>query len=269
MTTKDTSTSELIHTEIWFEEPEADNPFVASKCFCAGYDVYGEILNKASWFEYLFLLFKLERPASWQVALLEKIAIAIANPGIRDHSVRAAMNAGVGGSTSAATLMAALAVGAGHLNGAREIYLMMECWQKCGTQLNDWERYLTDPSQHEEVSVWGRPEHASGFDPHGVSCSQVVLNTLTALCQLKKDGYLFWLAENRVSLEELASSPLSMSGVVATAFADLDFNPEQAEMLYLMLRLPGAAAHALEQRKTGWKKYPFFTTALKITNDPM
>ena len=118
---------EVIHTKIWQEEATADNPFVADKCICSGFDVYGELLNQASWFEYVWLLFNLEKPEKWQVELLEKIAIAIANPGIRDHSVRAAMNAGVGGSTSASTLMAAIAVGAGQLNGAREIFVIRLC----------------------------------------------------------------------------------------------------------------------------------------------
>ena len=39
-------------------------------------------------------------------------------------------------------------------------------------------------------------------------------------------------------------------------------------MLYLMLRLPGAAVHALEQEKLGWRRYPFFNDGLKLTNDP-
>ena len=59
---KDHSQQEVIHSRIWDEEPEADNPFVAAKCFCAGYDVYDEILVRSSWAEYLFLLFKLDRP---------------------------------------------------------------------------------------------------------------------------------------------------------------------------------------------------------------
>ncbi|MDH3609669.1 MAG: citryl-CoA lyase, partial [Gammaproteobacteria bacterium] len=76
---------EVIHTKIWREEPEPDNPFAAKKCFCAGYDVYGDLLGKASWVEYLYLLFKLEKPTQEQAKLLEMIAVAIANPGIRDH----------------------------------------------------------------------------------------------------------------------------------------------------------------------------------------
>ena len=116
---------EVIHTKIWREEPEPDNPFAAKKCFCAGYDVYDDLLGKASWAEYIYLLFKLEKPTAQQAKLLETIAVAIANPGIRDHSVRAAMNAGVGGSSSASALMAALAVGAGQYGGAREVYFCL------------------------------------------------------------------------------------------------------------------------------------------------
>ena len=56
--------------------------------------------------------------------------------------------------------------------------------------------------------------------------------------------------------------------VNTAAFIDLDLSVDQAEMIYLLMRLPGAAAHSLEQKQLGWKKYPFFTSALKITNDP-
>ena len=63
---------EVIHTKIWREDPEPDNPFAAAKCYCAGYDVYGEILQKASWSEYLYLLFKQQRPSESDALLLEK-----------------------------------------------------------------------------------------------------------------------------------------------------------------------------------------------------
>jgi citrate synthase len=36
-------------------------------------------------------------------------------------------------------------------------------------------------------------------------------------------------------------------------------------MLYLLLRLPGAAAHALEQKQLGFKRFPFFHGAVKYT----
>ena len=250
---------EVIHTNIWNEEPEPDNPFAAKLCYCAGYDVYGDLLGKASWAEYLYLLFKLEKPKAEQTRLLETIAVAIANPGIRDHSVRAAMNAGVGGSTAASALMAALAVGAGQYGGAREVYLVMELWEKCGQDIKKWE----------DADIWLPIEHFPGFDPHGVTCPTPVKQSLDTLSGLTNpDSNSYWLKENKNYLEKITKNPIAFSMVIATAFSDLDFTSQQGEMLYLLLRLPGASVHALEQKSYGVQKYPFFINGLKITNDP-
>ena len=54
-----------------------------------------------------------------------------------------------------------------------------------------------------------------------------------------------------------------MSGVAAATCRDLGLNAEQGEMLYLLLRLPGAAVHALEQARLGFKRFPFFHGAVK------
>ncbi len=259
---------EVIHTKIWHEEPEADNPFAAEKSYCSGYDVYGEILEKCSWAEYLYLLFKLEKPQPWQATLLEKIAVAIANPGIRDHSVRAAMNAGVGGSTSASALMAALAVGAGNLNGSHEIFTLIEWWEDCGANLKNWQEKIKNPQKSNRASIWEDFERAPGFDPHSTKCVLQVQQTLTTLAKVSENNALSWILENRENLEKSAGSPMSMTGVIAAAYVDLELTAEQAEIIYLIMRLPGAAAHSLEQKKMGWKKYPFFGAALNISNDP-
>jgi citrate synthase len=67
-------------------------------------------------------------------------------------------------------------------------------------------------------------------------------------------------------MENIAGHPLDISGVSAAAFADLGFQPEEGEMLYLLLRLPGAAAHALEQGRNGFKRFPFYPVELE--DDP-
>ena len=126
-------------------EKQPDNPFAAASCYCSGYDVYGDLLKHASFIDYLYLLFKLEQPNPQQSALLEGLAIALANPGLRDHSVRAAMSAGVGGSTHASSLIAALSVGAGNLGGGREIFCAMDHWQRCGTSLEKWQQLIEHP----------------------------------------------------------------------------------------------------------------------------
>jgi citrate synthase len=260
---------DVIHSRIWEEEPEPNNPFAAQRCYCAGYDVYGDLLEKAGWFEYLYLLFKGERPTGEQARMLEALAVALANPGPRDYSVRAAMNSIVSTSTNTSALMAALAVGSGNYHGGRELSNAVAIWREYGPDLERWRTRIGTPPDEEPIDVWKTPEHLPGFDPHGVACPLPVLQSLTHLAELSpSSSRLKWLASHRTMLEEIAGCPLGMVGVAAAALVDLDMDRDQAEMLFLMLRLPGAAAHALEQREYGVAKYPFFANGLTLLENP-
>ena len=258
-----TDQQETIKSAIWLEEAEPDNPYAAAACYCSGYDVYGELLGQVSWVQYLYLLFRLELPEPRQARLLETLAVALANPGIRDHSVRAAMSAGVAGSSRASALMAAIAVGAGNLGGGREIYHCLDLWSVLGQDVDKWRQAIAAPEQQERIDVWLPMEHFPGFDPNGVSCPKPILQTLDILAQQDTGESLGWLRDNRPALEAATGHPLSMAGLAAAALNALGFTPAQGEMLYLLLRLPGAAAHALEQEQQGWRQYPFFGPALK------
>lgn len=260
-------TEETIRTRIWQEEAEPDNAFAAASCHCHGYDVYGDLLAHASWIEYLFLLFHGEAPSAQQARLLEGLAIALANPGPRDAAVHAAMCGGVGGSTSASCLMAALAVGAGASGGAREVRLVMEDWLTRGTDLALWQTGLAAKPADDPADIWPAPGHPAGFDPHGVRCAGPVLQTLAHLVEAGRGSSLAWLQANRPALESAAGLPLAMAGVAAAALRDLGCTPAQGEMLHLLLRLPGAAVHALEQQEYGHKNFPFFRVELE--NDPV
>src|SRR5690606_27769576 len=135
---------------------------------------------------------------------------------------------------------------------AREVFLAVLDWQECGCDLAAWRtRIAGRPDLGEDI--WPTPEHAAGFDVNGVSTPLIVRQTLDALAQTSQGPCLAWLQSNRVMLEEAARSPLAMTGVAAAALADLGFEPAQAEMLFLLLRLPGAAAHALEQGGNSYK----------------
>ncbi len=258
----DTKNPNAIHSRIWREEPEPDNPFAAQAAYCRGYDVYGEMLGHARWVEMLYLLFRDEAPTSAQADLLEALAVALANPGPRDASVYAAMCGGVCGSTAASSLMAALAAGAGQLAGGHEVFLAMEGWGECGTDLDVWRRRLAGLPPI-PGSIWPAPEHPPGFDPHGVRTATPVRQALSCLARYSAGPCLPWLQQNLPTLETAAGCPLALSGVAAAALSDLGFTPEQGEMLHLLLRLPGAAAHALEQRPLGYKKFPFGTVELE------
>ena len=258
---------ETITTEIWDEDAHSDYPFVANQSRCCGFDIYGDLLKRASYIEYLYLLLMREPPSVTQALLLESLSIALANPGPRDHSVRAAMNAAVGGSTRASALIAALSVGAGNLGGAREVFCAVDYWHRCGLDLQAWRQLLDDPPAQQGADIWLPMEHAPGFDPNGSICPRPVLQTLECLEELGGTPALQWLRTNRTHLESVTQCPLAFSGVAAVTFYDLGLAPEQAEMLYLLMRLPGAAAHALEQEKLGWKNYPFFAEGVTVTKD--
>jgi citrate synthase len=256
-------------SEIWFEEPEQNNPFAAKSSYCYGYNVYQDILPKSSLSTYWYLLFTGERPNTLQERLLEKIAIIIANPGMRDESIRAAMNAGVGGSTAAASLIAAIGVGAGQYGGAREVFTLVEQWHNLGCNLTAWQNYLKAPNQdYSRIDIWSKYEHAPGFEPHGDTCPTPILQSLNHLAVIFPQGAIAWLQQNRSQLEQSVTYPLSMTGVIASAMFDLGLSAKQAEMLFLILRLPGAAIHALEQEQLGWKKFPFFGQNTLLTDDP-
>lgn len=257
---------ERIHTRIWHEEPEPDNPFATQIARCHGYDVYGDMLGKARWVDMLYLLFRGEAPTPAQADLLEALALALANAGPRDPANHAAMCAGIGGSPAASALMAALAVGAGRHTGAREVHAAMTLWIDCGNDLASWQQRLQTASQA-EAGIWPASEHPPGFDPHGVSTPTIVKQALDVLSRLSPGPHLPWLAIHRPHLEKSAGLVITLTAVAAAALADLGFSPDQGEMLHLLLRLPGAAAHALEQRAHSYKNFPFF--ALELEDDPL
>lgn len=261
------SQAPVLHTAIWQEQPEADNPFATKQALCHGYDVYGDILSKASYSEYLYLLFKGERPTPQQALLLDKLAIVVTNAGPRDHSVRAAMNGGVGGSTAAGCLMAALAVGAGQYGGAHEVFHAVNIWQFANQDLNRCQQAMTQLLANQDVDIWPPMEHVAGFDPHGVTCATIIQQSLSYLASLTTNGHLAWLLKHRPQLEQMAKGTLAMTGVFAAACLDLDLNAEQAEMLFLQLRLSGAAVHALEQQQLGWKKFPYVSQLIDLQQD--
>lgn len=262
----DIDPAHLIHTRIWQEEPEPDNPFATRAAFCRGYDVFGEMVGNARWVEMLFLLFRDELPGKPALDMLEALAVALANPGPRDPSVHAAMCGGVAGSSAAASLIAALGIGAGRYRGARDVFDAMKAWTACGDDFSAWPAHLQSGAE-EPIDIWPRREHPPGFDPHGVSTAGIVIRLLDVLAMSGVAPRLAWLGNHRTEVEAATERPLDMSGVAATAFTDLGFTAAEGEMLYLLLRLPGAAAHALEQEGNGFRRFPFYPVELQ--DDPM
>lgn len=251
-----TEKTHQIHTRIWREEASPQNPFVARKAFCHGYDVFGSMLGAAGWADMLFLLFRGAAPGPHEAAVLENLAVALANPGPRDPSVHAAMCAGSCGSPAASALMAALAVGAGGFGGAHEVRVLAVCWAQCNFSLSAWMEALQNVPDV-GGGVWPELDHAPGFDPAGREAPLPVIQLLDCLAGFSNTPRLGWLRTHHQELGRTVGGSLTMSAVAAAALADTGFTPEQSEYVFLLLRLPGAAAHALEQSSSGYKSFPF------------
>ncbi|PTQ88855.1 citrate/2-methylcitrate synthase [Agitococcus lubricus] len=263
-------TEPVYHSAIWHEEAAPDNPFVAQACYCHGYDVYGDVIQHATWAEYWLLLLTGQQPNKRQAQLLEKLALIFANVGIRDASTRAAMNAGVSGATHAAILMAALGVGSGQYGGSQEVYLLMQRWHHCQQlPVGDWHQQLTAPATIKDTAdIWPTIDHIMGFDPHQTQASLPVQQSLQLLSSLSTNAALPYLSQHLQQLENTVGYGLAFTSLAAATCHDLGLTPDQGALLYLILRLPGAAVHALEQQQLGWRKFPFFGKHIHLCDDP-
>lgn len=256
-------------TKIWLDQAQQGNPFVADASYCHGYDVFGELVNRAGYADYLLLLFTGAKPAPEESRLFEVLGIALANLGPRNASVRAAMNAGVGGAPAAASLISALAVGAGQTGGTREIYMLTQWFHELGLCVELWEKQLANPNAARlREDIWDEFSHTPGFDPHGTECSLRLLQLLSCLNKCGNFPVLKWLAEQRPVFEQQLGKPMSMTFISAAVYFQLGFSADQAEMCALLTSLPGAAVHALEAKNQGWRKFPFFGSSVELTDDP-
>lgn len=259
-------------TQIWQDIP-SDNPdhspFVAQKSLCYGYDVFGDIIKHGHFIDYLYLVMTGRRLSPEHQPVFEALLIALAHPGLRDASVRAAMNAGVGGSRAAAALSAALAVGAGQYTGAHEVCQSMQIHLQAQTNHELWRTSIAQALEPQDCDVWLQPEHVPGFDPHQTSMAKPCLQLLEHCASLlKQAGQSHWLVKNYQKLEADVGYGVSFTGAVAAILVDLGFTPEVGEYVFLFSRLPGAAAHASETRQQGFKTFPFFHDLIALDNDP-
>jgi citrate synthase len=257
------------YSNIWLDEGQPENPFVADKSYCAGYDVYGQLLGQASYCDYLLLMFTGEKPAPADSKALELLAMSLANSGPRSGHNRAAMNAGVGAAPGASRLIAALSVGAGQMGGSREVFTLVQWFYKHGLDIEAWLTQCAQPNEDDQPeSVWDKYEHVPGFDPHGVRCPKTLETLLTLLSQLPGHKPLVWLQENKPRLESHTGFPITQTFIAAATFFSLGISEDLADMLFLILSLPGAAVHSTEAKQQGWRKFPFFGQNITLTDDP-
>lgn len=233
--------AERTATQIWCEKARPDNPYLSEKILCHGYDLF-ELMDKRSYVDMFFLLFKGELPTAAQATQLKKLMIALINPGPRHPATQAAMNAGIGKSKPVHILPIGTAVLGGDYQGGGGIEKIMRFirrqQKKSPHQLRD-EIMQADAHSQTATDLPGFGRKHGSIDIFANQLARRLLGATT------DSPALTWGIELAELLADLDQGWL-LPGVAAATFADLGFLPRSGGALYQLLGAPGVVAHGLE-----------------------
>lgn len=242
-------------TRIWSEEPSSDNPYIAVSALCHGYDLY-ELMEKRSFVDVFYLLFRGELPTPQEATLLETLMIALINPGPRHPATRAAMNVGIGKTDPMHILpIGASVLGGDHMGGG-SIENIMRFMRK---------HQATDPHQFAQQILQAIPEKSDeqgaeyfpGFGVRYGGIDIMAIHIANRLVKLEGAGKaLQWGCELNSTLNAEGIGWLT-TGVAAAVFADLGFQPRVGGALFQLLGAPGLVAHGLEVANKPITAMPF------------
>lgn len=249
--------AERIETRIWLEQPADGNPYAVSAAHCHGYNLQ-DLLRHCSYWEFIYLLLTGRRCDRDQQTLLEKLGIALANPGPRHPATRAVMAAAVSKTETGNILPLGLAVLAGSHLGAGEV----------GDSMYFLRRALKRDAaaEAEQCAAAAGSQNAARRDMHPApgfgtrfGGSDVLAQALAAqLLALPGAGRnLAWADQFARGLEHHGSGGWLMPGLAAAAFLDLGFHPRMGPQLFQWLSAPGLMAHAEEMANKPLGAFPF------------
>lgn len=251
---RDVQAVEKASTEIWKEIPSADNPYIAEKVFCHGYELL-ELSRHRDYIDTLYLLFLGELPDPGRHKLLETLAILLCNPGPRHNATRAAMMAGAGKTQSYHILPISLSILSGAHLGAAEVQASMRFLRqnleedpiKIATELCE------SVNQNQERSVHVAP----GFGAIYGDVDLLSKDIANEICSMEcTGGPLRWANAFSNELNHHRYGWLS-TGIMAAAFVDMDIDSMSGAALYQLISAPGLLAHGLEMCKKPGNPMPF------------
>lgn len=242
-------------TRIWSEEPSLDNPYIAVSALCHGYDLF-ELMEKRSFVDVFYLLFRGELPSAQEAVLLQSLMIALINPGPRHPATRAAMNVGIGKTNPVHILPVGAAVLGGDYRGGGNIEEIMRFIRK--QQGIDPQQYAQNLLlDHAGKNVMQLADVFPGFGVCHGGLDVMAIETANRLVAL--DGAskaLKWCCDLNAVLNAQGIG-LLITGVAAAVFADLGFQPRAGGSLFQLLGAPGLVAHGLELANKPITAMPF------------
>ncbi len=250
-------------TRIWREIPAEDNPYLAERCLCHGYDIV-DLARKRDFGEVLFLLLVGELPSPEQRRLLTTLMVCLINPGPRHPAGRAAMLAGVGKTDPAHILPIGLSVLGGGHGGGQEVSSAMEFLRK---------HAVTEPGQVLDelmprvAEAGGDRRIAPGFGTLFGGIDPMARRIAGMLADLPSCGKALGWAREFADLLAPQGMGVLVSGVAAAAFNDLGFPYRAGAGLFQLIAAPGLLAHGLELANKPLTSMPFLDEEHFIISD--
>ncbi len=241
-------------TRLWQELPAADNAYITAQSRCHGYDLM-QLMQKRSFVDVLYLLFRGELPTADEASLLEALMVAFINPGPRHPATRAAMNAGIGKTDPGLILPIALTTLSGKHNGAGSLEEGMRFLrQQQRKPAQDTARQLLTTI---EWPAEGDCNIAPGFGSHYSGIDNMSQQIAGHLLQMPAAGTaLSWGQQFARALAEEGMGWLT-TGIVAAVLTDLGFQPRAAAGIYQIISAPGLFAHGVELANKPMTAMPF------------
>ncbi|MBF0408845.1 MAG: hypothetical protein HQM10_15970 [Candidatus Riflebacteria bacterium] len=227
-----------LKTAIWAEIPDKHNAFAAKNSFLRGENFFGQLVSSLSYSEMLFFTLCGKKPTEIEAEKFNLVLNACSNPGIRDEASRSAMNCSVGKGPLVNSVLAGLLTRTGTVRGSEWIKLVMINLMKC----NENGEKITGSHQY------------SGLGKHFGSADYRASELISVLSE-KKHIEKF----QRLLIDSSDDDyPVLLEGLIAAAFLDLNFTPDQGAFLFLISSAAAFFAFSEEQGKAGYKEYPSF-----------
>lgn len=242
-------------TKIWKEEPSPDNPYLAARHLCHGYD-HMELLKHRSFVDVFFLLFRGELPSSEQSMLLEKLMISYINPGPRHPAAQAAMNAALSKTQNAHIVPIATSINSGSHMGATEVEQAMRfIHSNLYKDIKLVVKELLDKATPPKEGDW---HIASGFGSRFGSIDRYQTTIINELLKASKstNDHMQWAINFSKEIHK-KNQGLLAPGVIAAALCDLGFHPREGAGIYQIISAPGLFAHGIEMANKPLTAMPF------------
>ena len=241
-------------TQIWYESPSKQNPYLAEDTRCYGYSIL-ELADQCSFTQMLFLLLTGELPSAEEEKLLNTFLVGFANPGPRQPATRAAMYAGVGKTDPSHILPISFAIASGEFGGGKEVELAMRFLRKNARKKpQDIAKSIIENNLAPHEGDW---HPVPGFGSKYGDIDIMAQKLAKLLVSRSGSGKILAWGEAFASELKHANIGWLMSGIAAATFADLGFPPRAAAGLFQIACAPGLLAHGVEMANKPVTAMPF------------